>query len=119
MRAILARGQPVHVSLTHLFNRPLTSKVKIAALGCSETAMAMPTTKVILFNAAASLVAIGAVVGVVRTWFAPTALRACSERYETSMVFPLERDGAMLTATDIQARTGGKDAGLLENLSVG
>jgi hypothetical protein len=80
--------------------------------------MAMPTTKVILFNAAASLVAIGAVVGVVRTWLAPTALRACSERYATSMAFPLERDGVVLTASDIQARTGGKDAGLLENLNV-
>ena len=80
--------------------------------------MAMPSTKVILFNAAASLVAIGAVVGVVRTWIAPTALRACSERYATSMVFPLERNGVVLTATDIQARAGGKDAGLLENLDV-
>jgi hypothetical protein len=80
--------------------------------------MAMPSTKVILFNAAASLVAIGAVVGVVRTWIAPSSLRACSERYATSMVFPLEGDGAVLTATDIQARTGGRDAGLLENLDV-
>jgi hypothetical protein len=80
--------------------------------------MAMPSTKVILFNAAASLVAIGAIVGVVRTWIAPTALRSCSERYTTSMVFPLERDGTLLTATDIQARAGGRDAGLLENLEV-
>ena len=80
--------------------------------------MAMPSTKVILFNAAASLVAIGAIVGVVRTWIAPSALRSCSERYTTSMVFPLERDGTLLTATDIQARTGGRDAGLLENLEV-
>jgi hypothetical protein len=80
--------------------------------------MAMPSTKVILFNAAASLVAIGAVVGVVRTWIAPSALRACSERYATSMVFPLERGGVVLTATDIQARAGGGDAGLLENLDV-
>ena len=80
--------------------------------------MAMPSTKVILFNAAASVVAIGAIVGVVRTWLAPTALRTCSERYATTMIFPLERDGVVLTATDIQARTGGQDAGLLENLDV-
>lgn len=80
--------------------------------------MTMPSTKTIVFNAAASLVAIGAVVGVVRTWLGPSSLRACSERYATSMAFPLERDGVVLTATDIQARTGGKDAGLLENLSV-
>jgi len=101
-----------------LFNRALTQKVKIAIPGNLETAMAMPSTKVILFNAAASLVAIGAIVGVVRTWLAPAALRACSERYATSMVFPLERDGAIMTATDIQARMGGRDAGLLENLEV-
>jgi polysaccharide lyase-like protein len=80
--------------------------------------MAMPSTKVILFNAAASVVVIGALVGVVRTWIAPSSLRACSERYSTSMVFPLERDGVVLTATDIQARTGGQDAGLLENVDV-
>jgi polysaccharide lyase-like protein len=80
--------------------------------------MSMPSTKTILFNAAASLVAIGAVVGVVRTWLAPSAIRSCSERYSTSMVFPLERDGVVLTATDIQARTGGHDAGLIENVDV-
>ena len=52
-----------------------------------------------------------------RTWCRPRC-DPCSERYATSMVFPLERDGAMLTATDIQARTGGQDAGLLENLEI-
>ncbi len=80
--------------------------------------MSMPSTKIIVLNAAASLVAIGAVVGVVRTWVAPAAMEPCSERYSTSMVFPLERNGVMLTATDIQARTGGHDAGLLENVDV-
>jgi Polysaccharide lyase 14 len=80
--------------------------------------MAMPTTKVLMLNVAASLVAIGAIVGVVRTWLAPAELRPCSERHGTSMAFPLERDGAVLTASDIQARTGGKDAGVLENLNV-
>src|SRR5207253_1963353 len=60
-----------------------------------------------------------AVVGVVRTWIAPSASAlACSERYATSMIFPLERDGVVVTATDIQARMDGRDAGLLENLDV-
>jgi hypothetical protein len=80
--------------------------------------MAMPSTKVILFNAAAVLVGIGAVVGVVRSWIAPSSLQACSERYATSMVFPLERNGVILTAMDVQARAGGQDAGLLENMDV-
>jgi hypothetical protein len=83
-----------------------------------ENAMSMPSTKTILFNAAASLVAILAVVGVVRTWLAPSTMQPCSERHSTSMVFPLERDGVVLTATDIQARTGGRDAGLVENVDV-
>ena len=80
--------------------------------------MTMPSTKVILFNAAASLVAIGAIVGVVRSWLAPTAMRPCSDRFATTMVFPLERDGVVLTATDIQARAGGRDSGLIENVEV-
>jgi hypothetical protein len=80
--------------------------------------MSMPSTKTILFNAAASLVAILAVVGVVRTWLVPSTMQPCSERHSTSMVFPLERDGVVLTATDIQARTGGRDAGLIENVDV-
>jgi hypothetical protein len=80
--------------------------------------MSMPSKKTMLFNAAASLVAILAVVGVVRTWLAPSTMSSCSERYSTSMVFPLERDGVVLTATDIQARTGGRDAGLIENVDV-
>src|SRR5262249_1363761 len=84
----------------------------------SENAMSMPSTKIIALNAAASLAAIGAVVGVVRTWVAPAALEACSERYSTSMVFPLERNGTILTAADIQARVGGHDAGLIENVDV-
>lgn len=80
--------------------------------------MSMPSTKTIVFNAAASLVAILAVVGVVRTWLVPSTMQPCSERHSTSMVFPLERDGVVLTATDIQARTGGRDAGLIENVDV-
>ena len=79
----------------------------------------MPSTKAIVLNAAASVIAVGAVAGVVRTWIAPAALQPCSERYATSMAFPLERDGTMVTAADIQARTGGGDASLLQNLHVG
>jgi hypothetical protein len=80
--------------------------------------MSMPSTKIIVFNAAASLVAIAAIAGVVRTWIAPATLQECSERYSTSMVFPLERNGVMLTAADLQARMGGRDSGLIENVDV-
>ena len=59
--------------------------------------MSMPSNKTIVFNAAASLVAIAAVVGVVRTWLVPSAVKSCSDRYSTSMVFPLERNGVTFT----------------------
>jgi hypothetical protein len=80
--------------------------------------MGMPSTKALLLNAAASLIAVGAVAGVVRTWIAPASLQPCSDRYATSMAFPLERNGALVTAADIQARSGGGDASLLQNLQV-
>jgi len=60
VRHVLRR---IHASLTPLFRRALTRKMKIADWGSPETAMAMPSTKFILLNATASLVAIGALVG--------------------------------------------------------
>ena len=75
--------------------------------------------KVIIFNAAAVLITVGALVGVLRSYvFAPTAT-PCSERYLNSAVFALERAGVTLTAADLQSSLGGNDAGVLENLSVG
>lgn len=80
--------------------------------------MKMPSTRVVLFNAAAILIAVAAIIAAIRSFLVSSSIDPCSERYATSMVFPLERDGAILTATDIQARTGGRDAGLLENLEI-
>jgi hypothetical protein len=80
--------------------------------------MKMPSTRVMLFNAVAVLIAVAALVAAIRSFLVSSSIDPCSERYATSMVFPLERDGAILTATDIQARTGGQDAGLLENLEI-
>jgi hypothetical protein len=80
--------------------------------------MRMPSTRLMVFNAAAVLVALAAVLAVVRSFLVTTAVAPCSDRYQTSMTFPLERNGALLTATDIQARTGGRDSGLIENLEV-
>jgi hypothetical protein len=75
--------------------------------------------KVILFNAAAALITIAALVGVLRSYvFKPTAA-PCSERYLNVSAFALERAGVVLTAADLQSSLGGNDAGVLENLAIG
>ena len=80
--------------------------------------MKPPATKVIIFNAAAALITVAALVGVLRSYvFAPTAT-PCSERYINSAAFSLERAGVALTAADLQSSLGGNDAGVRENLSV-
>jgi hypothetical protein len=80
--------------------------------------MKMPAPKVILFNAAALLVTGAAVAAVVRSLVFSPAAAPCSERYISSTVFPLERAGVVLTAADLQSRLGGKDAGVIDNVSI-
>ncbi len=80
--------------------------------------MRVPSARVVLFNAAAVLVAVAAVVAVVRSYLVSSAATPCSARYLTSMTFPLERNGVMLTATDIQARASGGDATLTDSLEI-
>lgn len=75
-------------------------------------------TKIVLFNAAAVLVAVSALIAAARSVFAPSSVRPCSERYSNSIAFQLERNGQFLTATDIQARVGARDDGLVENVEV-
>jgi len=71
--------------------------------------MAMPSTKFILLNATACLVAIGALVGVVRSW---ASLRSCSERYEVTMTFPLVRDGATIRRLSMLVSVAGSSRSL-------
>jgi hypothetical protein len=76
-------------------------------------------TKLIIFNAAAVLITVGALVGVLKSYvFAPTAT-PCTERYTSSTTFSLQRAGVTLTAADLQSSLGGNDAGVLENLEIG
>ncbi len=80
--------------------------------------MRVPSARVVLFNAAAVLVALAAVVAVVRSYLVSPSAAPCSGRYLTSMTFALERNGVMLTATDIQARAGSGDATLTDSLEI-
>ena len=81
--------------------------------------MRLPATKLIVFNAAAGLVGAVALVAAVRTVLMPAAMAPCTERYHSMTAFNLERAGVTLTAADLQASLGGKDVGVIDNVSVG
>jgi hypothetical protein len=74
--------------------------------------------KFILFNVAAGALVIGAIAGVVRSFVIPNEVAACSARYSTITQLTLEQNGQLLTAADLQARLGGADYGVLENVSI-
>jgi hypothetical protein len=76
------------------------------------------SAKVILFNAGAILAAAGALIGLGRSILFPPTMAPCSDRTTSSTAFPLERNGSVLTATDILARTGNSSVGVIENVEV-
>ena len=80
--------------------------------------MKLPGTRVILFNVAAGLVTIAAVVAVVRSLVRTPELAPCTERYPSGTVFALEQGGVLLTSADLQARLSGKDIGLGDNVRI-
>jgi hypothetical protein len=81
--------------------------------------MRLPATKVIVFNAAAGLVGAVALVAAVRTVLMPAAMAPCTERYHNMTAFNLERAGVTLTAADLQASLGGRDVGVMDNVTIG
>lgn len=81
--------------------------------------MRLPATKFIVFNAAAGLVGVAALVAAVRAVLMPDALAPCTDRYHSMTAFALERAGTPLTAADLQASLGGRDVGVIDNLSIG
>ncbi len=80
--------------------------------------MRLPATKFIVFNAAAGLVGVAALVAAVRAVLMPATLAPCTERYNSMTAFALERAGAPLTAEDLQASLGGRDVGVIDNVTV-
>ena len=81
--------------------------------------MRLPATKFIVFNAAAGLVGVAALVAAVRAVLMPDSLPPCTERYHSMTAFALERAGTPLTAVDLQASLGGRDVGVINNVTVG
>ena len=74
--------------------------------------------KVILFNAAAVVITIGALIGLLRSFIFTPAAAPCSERYLNTAEFAVQRAGVVLTAADLQASLGGNDAGVIDNLEI-
>jgi hypothetical protein len=80
--------------------------------------MRLPSTKVILFNAGAIVVAGAAIFGAARSMVSASVTPPCNERYLKMTSFSLERGGVMLTSADLQAMSGGRDAGVMQNVSI-
>lgn len=80
--------------------------------------MRLPSTKFILFNAAAIVVAVSAVLAAGRSMLTASVTPLCTERYLKMTAFSLERGGVLLTAAELQAMSGGRDAGVIDNVSI-
>lgn len=80
--------------------------------------MRLPSTKVILFNAGAMIVAGAAVFGALHSMFAASVTPPCLERYLKMTTFALDRGGVLLTSADLQAMSGGRDAGVMQNVAI-
>jgi hypothetical protein len=74
--------------------------------------------KVILFNLAAVMVTVAAVGAVVKSWLISAQTEPCTQRYPSATILALERGGAIVTTSDLQARLSGRDVGVAENLLI-
>jgi hypothetical protein len=69
-------------------------------------------------NLCAGLVITAGLVSFVRTTFARPYFEVCSSRYNRQLNMRLDREGAALTPSDVQALANGQDEGVTENLSI-
>ena len=81
--------------------------------------MQLPGPKFLLFNAAAALAGVAAVLAAAWSVLMPTPIAPCSERYHAMTTFGLERGGVALVAAELQASLGGKDVGVIDNVAIG
>ncbi len=66
----------------------------------------------IVFNIAAGIVGVAAVVGAVRYTVFKPQIEPCDRRYRSVMHFTLEKNGQLVTPDELQARAGGQDKGM-------
>lgn len=80
--------------------------------------MPAPSTRALVFNVAAGMVGAVALLAAMRSMLFSPAATPCSERYLNATHFALQRAGVMLTAADLQAGFGGRDAGVIDNVTI-
>jgi len=81
--------------------------------------MTLPSTRMILFNAAGAVIGVSVLIGLIRPLLITPTPPPCSQRYQHSMTFQLARAGSLLSAADLQSALGGKDLVVIDNLSIG
>lgn len=81
--------------------------------------MRLPSRNVILLNAGAAVIMVGAAITMIRTILIPEEAKPCSDRFDTGTAFRVERQpGVLLSGSDIQGSMGFGEWGVQENLSV-
>jgi hypothetical protein len=79
----------------------------------------MRSPQFLLFNAAAALAGVAALVAAAWSTLMPASVAPCAERYHAMTTFGLERGGVVLTAADLQSSLEGKDVGVVDSVSIG
>jgi hypothetical protein len=79
----------------------------------------MRSPRFLLFNAAAALAGVAALVAAAWSTLMPASVAPCSERYHAMTAFGLQRGGVVLAAADLQASLEGKDVGVLDSVAIG
>jgi hypothetical protein len=80
--------------------------------------MRMPSKTAILLNGAVAVIAVASVISVGRSMIGTDA-ETCRVRYDNAVQWSLLRDdGHLLTTSDLQARLGATDWGLMERVSI-
>jgi hypothetical protein len=81
--------------------------------------MRLPSTTAILLNGAVALVAVASIVTMGRSILGSDQNASCRDRYTNAVQWSLQREnGELLTPSDLQARLGSTDWGLMERVSV-
>lgn len=81
--------------------------------------MRLPNTTTLLLNGAVALIAVASIATIGRSLLVRDEIETCRARYANAVQWSLLRDdGQLLTASDLQARLGATDWGLIERVSV-
>lgn len=80
--------------------------------------MKMPSNKALMVNGTAVMIIGAAVVTQIKSMLFKPAMAACSERYDKAVALGVERDGMLLTASDVQAAAASTNSGVMENLTL-